>query len=173
MSPALLYGRSIFLAIERRITQTAVALGCLGLVLAALVGFYQVIARFVLFHPASWSEPMIQIVLIWMTYLALAGAMRTGTLISVDMLLRLSAGPFKRILTAVIMFAVLALLIVLLWFGCILVWRVRFQTIAGLGIPASWSYAALPLGSFLSILGLIAHFIDPPEKPIVEPEAAG
>lgn len=99
MSRALLYGRSIFLAVERRITQTAVALGCLGLVLAALVGFYQVIARFILFRPASWSEPMIQIALIWMTYLALAGAMRTGTLISVDMLLRLSKGPFKRILT--------------------------------------------------------------------------
>ncbi|HEX5933068.1 MAG TPA: TRAP transporter small permease subunit, partial [Pseudorhizobium sp.] len=67
----------------------------------------------------------------------------------------------------------LALLIVLFWFGCMLVWRVRFQTIAGLGISASWAYAALPVGSILSALALVAHVLDPSEKGDHRTENAG
>jgi TRAP-type C4-dicarboxylate transport system permease small subunit len=166
--------RSTFLKVERRVTQLAVAVGCLGLVLASLVGFYQVIARFILFQPAAWSEPLIQVTFIWMTYLALAGAMRTGTLISVDALRAAVAGsPFRRMLDVFIMLSTMALLAVLLWFGSILVWRVRFQTIAGLDIAASWGYLALPFGSALSMLALIAHFIDPAKRGDVAADAAG
>jgi TRAP-type C4-dicarboxylate transport system permease small subunit len=165
--------RSAFLAVERRITQAAVMLGCLGLVLAALAGLYQVIARFILFQPASWSEPFVQAILIWMTYLALAGAMRTGTLISVDLLLARSQGWAKAALRAFITLAVMALLLVILWFGCILVWRVQYQTIAGLNISASWAYAALPVGAVLSILALVAHAIDPPQADEVVIESGG
>ncbi|MGQ9371313.1 TRAP transporter small permease [Azospirillum sp. ST 5-10] len=166
--------RSLFLAVERRITQAAVAAGCLGLVVASLVGLYQVVARFVLFRPAAWSEPLIQVVFIWMAYLALAGAMRTGTLISVDALRTvLAQGPYKRLLDTVIMLSTMALLGVLLWFGSVLVWRVRFQTIAGLDMAASWAYAALPVGAVLSMLALIAHFLDPKTHADVPADAAG
>ena len=68
--------RSAFLAIEDRVTQAAVIFGCLGLLLATAAGFYQVLARFILFQSAAWSEPFIQTTLIWMAYVALAGAMR-------------------------------------------------------------------------------------------------
>lgn len=153
--------RVAFLSVERQITRVAVILGTAGMGLACLAGFYQVITRFVLHSPSSWSEPLIQTSLIWMTYIALAGAMRTGTLISVDLLLSISTGPLRKLVRAVIFVAVLSLLFVLLWFGCQLVWRVRFQTIAGLGISASWAYAALPAGSLLSVLALTAHALDP------------
>lgn len=165
--------RSAFLAIEGRVTQAAVVFGCLGLLLATAAGFYQVLARFVLFQPAAWSEPFIQTTLIWMTYVALAGAMRTGTLISVDLALTLSRGSFRKVLQAAGVVAVLGLLLVLLWFGAMLVWRVRFQTIAGLGISASWAYAALPVGSLLSILALIAHSLDRPGGGADAPELEG
>ncbi|GGD34117.1 transporter [Aureimonas glaciei] len=154
--------RSAFLSVERRITQAAVFFGCLGLVLAALAGLYQVVARFILFQSASWSEPFVQLTLIWMTYLALAGAMRTGTLISVDLLRTLSHGRAKAVLDGFTTLAVFALLAVLLWFGSVLVWRVRFQSIAGLNISASWAYAAVPTGALLSIFALFAHALNPP-----------
>lgn len=153
--------RAAFLCAEGLVTRVAVALGTAGLALACLVGFYQVIARFVLHAPASWSEPMIQTTLIWMAYVALAGAMRTGTLISVDLLLRVSTGRLQALVRAVSAVSILALLAILFWFGCVLVQRVQFQTIAGLGISASFAYAALPVGSVLSALALIAHLLDP------------
>ena len=165
--------RSTFLAVERRITLAAVVLGSACLALAALAGFYQVIARFILFTPASWSEPFIQAVLIWMTYLALAGAMRTGTLISVDLLLTLVSGRTKAGIRAFTTLAVMSLLLVIFWFGSILVWRVQYQTIAGLNISASWVYAALPVGSVISMLALVAYQIDPPDDDNAALESGG
>ncbi|SMF06937.1 TRAP-type C4-dicarboxylate transport system, small permease component [Tistlia consotensis] len=170
---AVAAARAAFLAVERRVTQAAVAAGCLGLAVAALTGLYQVLARFVLLRPASWSEPLIQVVLIWMAYLALAGAMRSGSLIAVDLLLRVATGRARRALRTLVTLAVLALLATLFWFGCLIVWRVRFQTIAGLDVAASWAYAALPFGSALSILALLAHAADPPVEAAPEPDAAG
>jgi TRAP-type C4-dicarboxylate transport system permease small subunit len=162
MNDALKTLRSTALAAERNLTRAAVTLGCLALVVAISVGAWQVIARFVLFRSASWSEPLIQASLIWMTYLALCGAMRSGTLISVDVLLKASRGRARIALRLAGLVAIFALLAVLLWFGSILCWKIRFQNIAGLNISAAWVYAALPVGSLLSMLALAAHTVDPP-----------
>jgi len=132
-----------------------------------------VIARFVLHAPASWSEPLIQTTLVWMTYVALAGAMRTGTLISVDLLLSVATGGLRKVVRWISTVSVFGLLAVLFWFGCVLVWKVRFQTIAGLGVSASWAYAALPFGSFLSAIALLAHLADPSETGDHRTENAG
>ncbi|MCJ8521493.1 TRAP-type C4-dicarboxylate transport system permease small subunit [Pseudorhizobium tarimense] len=164
---------SAFLAVEGRVTQAAVALGTAGLAIASVVGLYQVVSRFVLHAPASWSEPLVQATLIWMTYVALAGAIRTGTLISVDLMLSVSTGRLRRLTKAIITVSILALLAVLFWFGTMLVWRVRSQTMAGLGISASWAYAALPVGSVLSALALVAHVLDPSETGDHRTENAG
>jgi TRAP-type C4-dicarboxylate transport system permease small subunit len=165
--------RPAFLALEGRITQGAVALGTCGLALACLVGFYQVLTRFILHAPSSWSEPLIQTTLIWMAYVALAGAMRTGTLISVDLILSVSTGRLRTLVKVVSYVSTMALLAVLFWFGCQLVWRVRFQTIAGLGLSASWAYAALPTGALLSALALVAHALDPEQERDHRVENAG
>ena len=37
----------------------------------------------------------------------------------------------------------------------------RFQTLAGLEVPVSWAYAAIPVGAAISILAVLAHFFDP------------
>ena len=50
---------------------------------------------------------------------------------------------------------------ILVWFGVDLAWRVRFQTLAGLEIPVTWAYAAVPTGSAVAILAVLAHFFDP------------
>ncbi|MCK8782709.1 TRAP transporter small permease [Rhizobium sp. NTR19] len=150
-----------FLSIESLLTKSAVALATAGLALASLIGLYQIIARFVLHRSAEWSEPLVQMTLIWMTYLGLAAAMRSGTLISVDWLLTLSKGRARQVIQLVILLCVLALLGFILWFGIALGMRVKFQTIAGLGISASWAYAALPFGAAVSIFAVIAHVLDP------------
>ena len=152
--------RSAVLTVERLLTGLAVAIGSLLLVVAVLTGFYQVIARFVLFRPASWSEPLIQSALVWMAYLALAEAMRRGTLISVDILLTVTKDRTRRIIRHAGALAIVLLLGVLLWFGIELCWRVRFQNIAGLNVPASYIYAALPVGSFVSLIALLGHLLD-------------
>ena len=153
---------SILRGAERGLIGAALLLSGVALSLAVLAGFWPVLARFVLFRSASWSEPFIQISLIWMTYFGLAAAIRSGSLIAVDLLVRIGTPTTRRLLRAVGAVATFALLAVLVWFGIELVMRTRFQTIAGLNIAASWAYLALPVGSAFSILALAAHLLDPP-----------
>ena len=150
-----------FLCVDQVLTKTAVAVATAALGLASLLGLYQIAARFILHLPADWSEPLIQMALIWMAYLGIAGALRSGTLISVDWLLTLSTGRFRQIVQGIILICVLVLLGCIAWYGVALAFRVRFQTIAGLGISTSWAYAALPVGAAVSMIATIAHAIAP------------
>ncbi|WP_374834746.1 TRAP transporter small permease [Paenochrobactrum pullorum] len=151
----------VFLTFEKFLTKAAVALATAGLAVASLVGLYQIIARFILHVSAEWSEPLIQVTLIWMAYLGLAAAMRSGTLISVDWMLSKSRGPMRQLVKTIILMSVLTLLGFIAWFGIELALRVKFQTIAGIGIAASWAYAALPVGAIISIIAALAHLLDP------------
>lgn len=164
---------ALILAVDRRVTHAAVVAGCLCLCLALAAGLWQVIARFVLFQSAAWSGPAVQVALIWLTYLALAGAMRTGSLIAVDMALRISTPRLRAVLRLFGLITTMGLLLVILWFGAVLVWRVRFQTVAGLDMSASWAYLALPVGAVLSILALVAHTLDPDHPDRAAPDSAG
>jgi TRAP-type C4-dicarboxylate transport system permease small subunit len=149
------------MAVERRVTAVGVGAAVCLLAAAALVGLYQVVTRFVLSEPATWSETLIRTLLIWMVYLGLCGAVRIGALVSVDVLYRATRGRARRLLQAAITLATLALLGILFWCGCDMVWRVRFQNLASLEIPVSFAYAAIPTGAALSILAVLAHYFDP------------
>ncbi|POR52573.1 TRAP transporter small permease [Bosea psychrotolerans] len=152
---------ALLLATERLATGAALALGCVAMTIAACAGLFQVLTRFILQEPATWSEPLIRMMLIWMAYLGLAAAVRAGSLISVDLLYRLVRGRQRRALEAMIALATLVLLGVLVWFGIDLTNRVRFQNLAGLEIPVSFAYAAIPTGALISMLAVVAHFFDP------------
>jgi TRAP-type C4-dicarboxylate transport system permease small subunit len=151
----------MLLATERLVTSAALAMGCVAMTVAACAGLFQVVTRFVLQEPATWSEPLIRMMLIWMAYLGLAAAVRAGSLISVDLLYRLLRGRKRRLLEGVIALATLSLLGILVWFGIDLANRVRFQNLAGLEIPVSFAYAAIPTGALISMLAVVAHFFDP------------
>ena len=97
----------------------------------------------------------------WWIALGVVVAFRRGALVSVDLMLRVSRGGWRRLVRAVITLASLAFLAVLLWFGIDLAWRVRFQTFASMELSMAWAYAALPVGAGLAILALIAQHIDP------------
>lgn len=153
--------RSLFLEGERQLNRAVVAAAGLMLVIASAAGLYQVFSRFVLMTPAHWSEPLVKVSLIWMVYLGLMSAARSGTLIAVDFLFDRTTGRLRTAMRAVITVAILILLFVLIYHGWRAVYLVRNQTIAGLGVSASWVYAAIPLGAGFSALAAIAHFLDP------------
>ncbi len=150
-----------FLAIERRLTAVIVVLACILLGLASLLGIYQVLIRFVLGTPSTWSEIAIRLVIIWMVMLGIVVAFREGAQVCVDLLYRLS-GRFQRPLHFVITVITVIFLSVLVWYGIDIAWRTRFQEIGGMEfLPMSVGYAALPVGSFFAIIAVIANFLDP------------
>ncbi len=151
-----------FLGLERRTTALSMGLACLMLVIAASLGMFQIITRFVLEQPAEWSEILIRVSLIWMVFLGIPMAFRQGAMVSVDVLYRWSPPKMKRVLDAVVSIAALALMIVVLWWGFDYAMRGRVQSMAGLeSISMVWAYLALPVGAVFSLIGIAGNYLDP------------
>ncbi|MDQ7955209.1 MAG: TRAP transporter small permease [Rhodocyclaceae bacterium] len=154
--------KDLFLGLERRTTALSMALACLMLVIAASLGMFQIVTRFVLEQPAEWSEILIRVSLIWMVFLGIPMAFRQGAMVSVDVLYRWSPPKIKRVLDAVVSIAALALMLVVLWWGFDYAMRGRVQSMAGLeSISMVWAYLALPVGAVFSLIGIVGNYLDP------------
>lgn len=157
--------KNFILALDRRVTGTAFFLACVLLAIVSLLGIWQVGTRFILSQPSTWTEELMRRLLIWMVMLGAAVAIRHGALISVDLMLRTARGKWRTFVQWVITAASLALLVILIWYGIDLVWRIRFQTWASLDfLSMSWAYAAIPVGGLVSVIALLAHQFDPVDE---------
>lgn len=151
-----------FLAVENVVTQTALVLACLMLALAAGLGFYQVIARFVLEQTTEWTEVLIRFSLIWMVFLGIPKAYRVGAMISVDVLRRWTPRGVGRGLDTMVAVAGIALSLVFIVVGWDYARRGSVQTIAGLeSISMFWAYLAVPVGGVVSLFGIVGQWLDP------------
>lgn len=151
----------LLLAIDRRVTQGVwlLAAGLLGLL--ACIGLYQVATRFVWNQPSPWSEELIGRLFVWCVMLGTVAAFRQGALVSVDLMLRLSQGAWRRAVRRLILVATLAFLAALAFYGFDLAWRIRFQTFATLALSMAWAYLAVPVGALLSMLAVLANHLEP------------
>jgi TRAP-type C4-dicarboxylate transport system permease small subunit len=151
-----------FLKAERGITALATALACAMLVVAAALGMWQIITRFVIERPAEWTEVLIRFSLIWMVFLGIPQAFRTGAMVSVDVLYRWSGARFKRVLDALVAVAALVLVAVIIIVGWQYARRGTVQTVIGLeDVSMFWAYLALPVGGVFSAIAIIGNWLDP------------
>ena len=154
--------KSVFLTFERWSTAIAMAGACAMLALAAALGMFQILMRFVLEQPAEWTEVLIRFSLIWMVFLAIPMAFRQGAMVSVDVLHRWSPPALRRALEYVVCAASLLLIAVLLWWGWDYAQRGSVQTMAGLeSVSMFWAYVAVPVGALFCIPGIVGNLLDP------------
>lgn len=153
--------RSLLLALDRHLSNFALNVACVLLAVISALGLWQVVARFVLSQPSTWTEEAMRRLLIWCVMLGVVVAFRRGALVSVDLMLRLSKGAWHQVVRWIITLSSLAFLGVLLWFGIDLAWRVRFQTFASMELSMGWAYAALPVGASLALVAVLAQHVDP------------
>jgi TRAP-type C4-dicarboxylate transport system permease small subunit len=153
--------RRSILALDRVVTSAVWSIAAALLAVVTLLGGYQVLIRFVFNQPSPWTEEIIGRLLIWCVALGIVAAFRQGALVSVDLMLRLSRGRWKRIVRLLILAVTLLFLGVLAWVGYDLAWRIRFQTFASVPLSMAWAYLALPVGATFSLLAVLAHYLDP------------
>jgi TRAP-type C4-dicarboxylate transport system permease small subunit len=122
------------------------------LAIAAGLGAYQVLMRFILQQPSTWSEALTRTLLIWMVYLGAALAVRAGLLVAVDVIRAVSGGATRKALELAALLCSLVFFAVVAWYGYEMTALVRFQTLAGLEVSISWAYAALPVGGLLAAM---------------------
>jgi TRAP-type C4-dicarboxylate transport system permease small subunit len=154
--------KDLFLKAERGITALATALACAMLVIAAGLGMWQIVTRFVIQEPAEWTEVLIRFSLIWMVFLGIPHAFRVGAMVSVDVLYRWSGARVRRGLDAAVAIAALVLISVIVWVGWDYAQRGSVQSVAGLeGVSMFWAYLALPVGGVFSAVAIIGNWLDP------------
>ena len=154
--------KQTFLAIEQRVTQVASLIACAMLAIAAGLGFYQVIARFVLEQTTEWTEVLIRFSLIWMVFLGVPKAYRIGAMISVDVMRRWAPEKMGRVLDTIVALACAALSLIMIVYGWDYAKRGSYQTIAGLEhITMFWAYLAVPVGGIFALFGIVGQWLDP------------
>ena len=153
--------------VERGIVALALGLAAMLLVAMACVSFYQVVTRFVFERPSTWSEVTSRSLQVWMVYLGLVAAFRTGALMSVDLALRSVPPRARLVLTAAIAGVNLGVLGLVVWHGWSMAERVRSQTLAGVdnpftgdGISIAVVYSAIPVGTALCAVAVLARLAE-------------
>lgn len=151
-----------FLAVERATTSVALLGACAMLAIAASLGMYQIITRFVLAQPAEWTEVLIRFSLIWMVFLGIAAAFRQGAMVCVDVLHRWSGPANRRRLEWIVAAVSVAVLAYVGWIGWDYAQRGRVQTVAGLeDVSMFWAYLSVPVGCAFAVLGVVGNALDP------------
>ena len=151
-----------FLRIERLTTGAALIAACAMLALAAGLGMFQIVTRFIIERPAEWTEVLIRFSLIWMVFLGIPIAFRQGAMVSVDVLYRWSGRRARRVLDWTVAAASLGLVGVIVIVGWNYAQRGRVQTVIGLeDVSMFWAYLALPVGGLFCVPGIIGNLIDP------------
>lgn len=122
--------------------------------------FWQVFARFVVGDSLTFSEELSRFLMIWLTMLGSAYALRKGTLIAVDMLPDMLKGNAKKVVKTLISFMVIIFSGVLVTHGWEMSMLVSTQKAPSTTISMFYPMFALPTGGFLLILNSIAVLIE-------------
>ncbi len=122
--------------------------------------FIQIIFRYLLHQPIYWSEEFPRFILIWLTFLGSAIAMKNRSHLSISLLTnRLSVK--KRI--SVQFFANLLSLLfisILVWGGIIITILTMPNRTAALQMPTGLVYLAVPVGGIIMIIYLLKNTIE-------------
>ena len=119
----------------------------------------QVTSRYVFNNPTSWSEELARYLFVWITFLGAAVVIRKRRHVDVTVLTdRLPPGAAK-VVYLVSDAAVLFMLGALTWAGAGLAIMAHRQLSAAMDLPMSLAYSAMPIGTGLMFVFLVATMI--------------
>ena len=120
-------------------------------VMAAVV-FYQVFTRYVLNDAAGWTEEIARYLLIAVTFLGGAMAVRRNTHIQVDFVYRFLPRAAGRVLSLLVDAVRAAFLGYACWLTWLLLNRIGGQPMAVIDLPVGWVFSAMLFGFALMFL---------------------
>lgn len=127
------------------------AWGSVALLLMLLIAIcVQVVARYVLNRPTSWSEQLAQYAFVWMTLLGSAVVTREGAHLGVTLVQERLQGSAARALALVTGSASLLVLGFWVYAGVTQVQLTWDMTEAGLNVRLGWVYLSVPVSCSLT-----------------------
>ncbi len=135
---------------------------CTELIIMALMIFLVIIVvasvlfRYVLYAPLSWSEEVGRYVMIWLGFLGASLAVREGAHVGVEFVVQWSPRSIATWLRRIGRLGVGIFLLITLAYGLFLVGNLWDQWSPVLQVRMTWPYLAIPIGSLLMLIQLLA-----------------
>jgi TRAP-type C4-dicarboxylate transport system permease small subunit len=125
-----------------------------------VVLFLQITLRYAFNYSLTWTAELARYLMIWITFVGAAIAVRHGRLIKVEILLLkmpYKAARWIEVIAGMISFSFYILLLI---YGIHMLGTVKDQYSSALQISMAIPYAAVPVGALLMICNTIALIID-------------
>ena len=130
----------------------------IGAVFVLLVS--QVYFRYVMNSSLSWSEEAARYLTIWIVFLGVALGLRRKRLIAVEVVVQFVPKKLEFVFRMLVLLVSLVLMAFLFYFGIRMGITVSNKTSTAMGIPMWIPYAAIPVGTLLTLLNAIAAMIE-------------
>jgi TRAP-type C4-dicarboxylate transport system permease small subunit len=122
-----------------------------------VVGFAQVLFRFLFASPLSWSEELVRYVFVWSVFLTAAIAFNLNSHISIDFLTAWYPPRLRRVSALLSWGCAILAIIVVFVLGMQLIQSpsVRLQKSPAMEIPMALPYAAIPVGCVVMLVNIL------------------
>lgn len=137
-----------------------------GILIAAMLGvmsiliILQVISRFVINFPLTWSEELSRYLMIYIVFLGAGLAMRHNNLISIELLPETLTGNKRRVVIILVMIISITFFAILFKQGIDILSMVKMQSSPGLQLSMAIPYASIPIGSLVLAINSLAVILD-------------
>lgn len=159
-------GADLYLAVIDRVNAATLYLLCLMLAAMSALGFAQVIARYLVGTPLTWSEEVLRFALIWLPFIGAGIAVRKGLLIAVEVVANALPAALARPVRYVVLSLSALFWLILVVQGVGILDMVQGMRAGATEVPMWIVYLVIPIGSALALLNTVAALIDPPETHI-------
>jgi TRAP-type C4-dicarboxylate transport system permease small subunit len=117
----------------------------------AVAVFLQFFTRYILNDSLAWTEEIARYLLMWLTFVGAAIAMRRGTHIAVEVAFTFLPPPAVRVLSFLVDLLVLGFVALLCWFSVSITQRMHIQTMTVIPWPMSIVYGGIGIGCLLML----------------------
>lgn len=127
---------------------------CLALLAAIVLTISaSVTARFLIFTPLNFADPMSKYMMQWMAFLGVGLAIRSGEHVLVDMGVRACPPRTRRAIRLIMAILTMVLFAVILRYGLVNAWSARTSTDPFVfGIPMIYPYLSVPVGAAYALI---------------------
>ena len=132
-------------ALQKFIYHVSAAIFCSILILLGI----SVFCRYILNNSITWSEELIRFGFIWMFFLSMGEATRTGSHLALDLIPSLLHGKIKKVFYCLIEAANIIFFLILIFYSYRVAMANMSQASPALLIPYGYIYMAIPAGGVL------------------------
>jgi len=147
----------MFASVVKRVNRVSEHFLNILLVVMVVVVFLQVIFRFLLTVPLSWSEEVARYVMVWTTFLGAALAVEKKAHPYVEVLVNLLPLVIRVPMNILIICISCIFYAILVFYGTMFVTTSVMQPSAALEIPMGYVYIVIPVGGILLILNSLVE----------------